>query len=56
MPVAAESQTVNVVEGTPALQTDNADVATNFNREMVENLPNPGSAMTYIAQTVPGLS
>ncbi|HKD07035.1 MAG TPA: carboxypeptidase regulatory-like domain-containing protein [Bryobacteraceae bacterium] len=53
--VAQAAQTVNVVEGTPALQTDNADVTTNINRQMVENLPNPGNDMTYIAQTAPGV-
>jgi hypothetical protein len=55
MALATETSTVNVVETTNALQTDNADVSTNFNREMVENLPNPGGDITYVAQTAPGV-
>ena len=53
--VAGASQTVDVVEGASILQTQNADVATNFNTEMIENLPNPGGDITYFAQTAPGV-
>jgi hypothetical protein len=53
--VAGASQTVDVVEGASLVQTENADVATNFNTEMIENLPNPGGDITYIAQTAPGV-
>ncbi len=53
--LATETQTVNVVEGSSALQTENADVGTTFGREMVEDLPNPGGDITYVAQTAPGV-
>jgi hypothetical protein len=53
--LAGEQQTVNVVETSSALQTENADVGTSFNREMVQNLPNPGGDITYVAQTAPGV-
>jgi hypothetical protein len=53
--VAGASQTVDVVEGTTAIQTQNADVSTTFNQNMIENLPNPGSDLTYVAQTAPGV-
>ncbi len=53
--VAGASQTVDVVEAASALQTQNADVATNFDSSMIANLPNPGGDLTYIAQTAPGV-
>jgi hypothetical protein len=53
--VAGASQTVDVVEAATALQTENADVATGFSQNMIENLPNPGGDLTYIAQTAPGV-
>src|SRR5579862_721100 len=53
--VAGATQTVDVVEAQSSVQTQNADVATNFNRNMLENLPNPGGDITYFAQTAPGV-
>ncbi len=53
--LAGASQTVEVTESAAALQSQNADVATNYNRQMIENLPNPGGDITYFAQTAPGV-
>jgi len=53
--VSGASETVDVVEAVTALQTQNADVATNFDTQMIENLPNPGGDITYFAQTSPGV-
>jgi outer membrane receptor protein involved in Fe transport len=53
--LAGSSQTVNVVESGSAVQTQNADVATNYSADMVANLPNPGGDITYFAQTAPGV-
>ncbi len=53
--LSTEKQTVNVVESSLVLQTENADSTTTFNREMVQNLPNPGGDLTYVAQTAPGV-
>ena len=53
--VAGSTQTVNVTEAPTYLQTENADVATTFNTNMVQNLPNPGGDITYFAQTAPGV-
>ncbi|MBV9508134.1 MAG: carboxypeptidase regulatory-like domain-containing protein, partial [Acidobacteriia bacterium] len=53
--VAGATQTVEVTESEALVQTENADVATAFNTEMVQNLPNPGGDLTYIAQTAPGV-
>ena len=52
---AATSQTVEVVETTSVLETANADATTTFTAEMIQNLPNPGGDLTYIAQTAPGV-
>jgi len=53
--VATASQSVDVVEAGPSVQTENADVATNYSSEMIESLPNPGGDLTYVAQTAPGV-
>jgi hypothetical protein len=53
--VAGATQTVDVVEAASSLQTENADVATTINTEMLANLPNPGGDLTYFAQTAPGV-
>src|SRR5580698_7278365 len=37
--LAKSSQTVDVVETATAIQTENADVGTTFNREMIRDLP-----------------
>lgn len=55
MSVASTTTSVTVTEGSQAIQTDNADVSTNFNQQMVANLPNPGGDITYFAQTAPGV-
>src|SRR5215472_2755981 len=55
LPLATTSQTMNVAEAVSTLQIANADVATTFNTAMVENLPNPGGDITYLAQTAPGV-
>ncbi len=38
----------------PLLHTENADVTTTFDMQQVQNLPNPGNDLTFIAQTAPG--
>lgn len=53
--VASASQAITVTEAPPVLQTENADVSTNYNAETILNLPNPGGDITYIAQTAPGV-
>jgi len=53
--VAGATQTVDVVESGSSVQTQNADVGTNYNTQMISNLPNPGMDLTYYAQTAPGV-
>ena len=53
--VASATQAITVTEAPPVLQTENADVSTNYNAETILNLPNPGGDISYIAQTAPGV-
>ncbi len=53
--LAKSSQTVDVSEAAYAVETQNADVATTYNSQMLQNLPNPGGDITYFAQTTPGV-
>ncbi|HUI53956.1 MAG TPA: carboxypeptidase-like regulatory domain-containing protein [Bryobacteraceae bacterium] len=53
--VAVETQVVEVTGASNAVQTENADVATTFRTDMLQNLPNPGGDITYFAQTAPGV-
>ena len=55
MQVAGATQTVNVTEAETTIQTENADVSTAYNSQMVQDMPNPGGDITYIAQTAPGV-
>jgi hypothetical protein len=38
------------------LQTEAADMSTNFDRNLVENLPNGGNDLTAVAYTAPGIN
>jgi hypothetical protein len=48
------SQTVEVTETAPLLHTESAELATTFSQQQVQNLPNPGNDLTFVAQTAPG--
>jgi hypothetical protein len=54
MAVGASSQTVEVTSSAPLVNADNADLSTNFNSALIQNEPNGGNDLTYIAQTAPG--
>lgn len=53
--VASSTQTIEVSEGTVAVQTENGDISTTFTTQQVQELPNGGNDVTYIAQTAPGV-
>lgn len=38
----------------PLLHTDDAQISTTFTQQQVQNLPNPGNDLTFVAQTAPG--
>ena len=55
--VGTSSTIVEVTgEQTPLLQTENANISTTIDTRTVENIPNPGNDVTYVAQTAPGIS
>jgi len=56
MELGASTTTVEVTGEGPLLQTENANIATTFDTRTVQNIPNPGNDITYIAQTAPGVS
>jgi Carboxypeptidase regulatory-like domain/TonB-dependent Receptor Plug Domain len=53
--ISGVSTTVEVAEAGAVLQTENADATTHYSAQQIENLPNPGGDITYIAQTAPGV-
>ena len=52
--VGATSETVEVSAGAQLLQTDSADLSTQFELEQLQSVPNPGGDVTFVAQTAPG--
>ncbi len=53
--VGTASETVEVSATTQLLQTDTAQLSTSVSLEQLQNLPNPGSDLTYAAQAKPGV-
>lgn len=49
------SQTVQVTAEPQMLQTDTAQLSTTVNLQQLQNIPNPGSDITYEAQAKPGV-
>ena len=56
MELGASTTTVEVTGESALLQTENANIATTFDTRTVQNIPNPGNDITYVAQTAPGVS
>jgi hypothetical protein len=52
--VAQQNQTVEVYAEGGVVETQNANVSTNFSNEQVQNVPNPGNDLSYVVQTAPG--
>jgi Carboxypeptidase regulatory-like domain len=53
--VGAASETITVTEQGALLQTEDANISSNFDANQINNVPNPGGDITYIAQTAPGI-
>jgi hypothetical protein len=47
--------TLEVTSEASFLQTEDADISTNYEQRQIDFLPNPGQDLTYIAQTGPGV-
>jgi len=54
--LGAGTTTIEVNAEGALLQTENANIATTFDTRTVQNIPNPGNDLTYVAQTAPGVS
>src|SRR6266478_1586690 len=53
--VGAQTETITVTEATPLLQTENGDVGATIENRQIQEVPNPGNDLTYIAQLAPGV-
>src|SRR5580698_5376361 len=53
--VGATSETITVTEQGALLQTEDANISSNFDTNQIQNVPNPGGDITYVAQTAPGI-
>lgn len=49
------SETVTVTEQIPLINQQNGDVSTTISEKEVQEVPNPGNDITYIAQVAPGV-
>ncbi len=54
--VGSNTQTVEVTTAAPLVQADNANLSTSFDSSMIQNSPNGGNDLTYVAQTAPGVT
>src|SRR5215469_4667755 len=55
--VGAATTTVEVTgENGLQLQTDTANITTNYDTKAIQEIPNPGGDVTYVAQTAPGVA
>jgi hypothetical protein len=54
--VGATSETITVTEQGALLQTEDANISSNFDTNEIQNIPNPGGDITYVAQTAPGIT
>ncbi len=54
--VGTAGTTIEVSAAAPLLDTEAADMSTNFDRNLVENLPNGGNDLTAVAYTAPGIN
>src|SRR5271156_6465475 len=54
--VGASSETITVTEQGALLQTEDANISSNFDTNQIQNIPNPGGDITYVAQSAPGIT
>ncbi len=52
--IASAEQVVEVTAEGTGIQADNGNISTTMNQALIENQPNPGNDLTYLAQTAPG--
>ena len=54
--IGSKKEDVFVTGQAPLLQSNNANLATTFNQQELEDLPNPGNDLTVFAYTAPGVT
>jgi Carboxypeptidase regulatory-like domain/TonB-dependent Receptor Plug Domain len=54
--VGSTTTTVEVTSQGALLQTENANVTSEFDTKQIQEVPNPGGDVTYIAQVAPGVT
>jgi hypothetical protein len=54
--VGTTNDTITVTEQGALLQTEDANISSNFDTQAIQNIPNPGGDITYVAQTAPGIT
>jgi hypothetical protein len=54
--IGEASQTVEITESTPLLQTEDANITSNVDLRTLANMPNPGGDLSYVAQIAPGVT
>jgi len=53
--ISSQQQTVEVTDQVTGVQTDDANLETNFSAQQIAVLPNPGNDLTAVALTAPGV-
>jgi hypothetical protein len=56
MEIGETSQTVEITERAPLLQTEDGNITSNVDLRTLQNIPNPGGDLSYIAQITPGVT
>ena len=54
--LGSASSTIEVTAAAPLIQTEDANISTTFDTQQIQNVPNPGNDITYVAQTAPGVT
>jgi Carboxypeptidase regulatory-like domain/TonB-dependent Receptor Plug Domain len=54
--VGSSTQTVEVSSAPALLQTETANITTTIETKQIQEIPNPGGDITYVAQTAPGVT
>jgi len=53
--ISSQSETVEVTDAVNGVQTEDANLETNFSAQQIAVLPNPGNDLTAVALTAPGV-
>ena len=53
--ISSQNQTIEVTDEAVGIQTEDANIETNFNAQQIAVLPNPGNDLSAVALTAPGV-